>query len=537
MSASIDRVASAGRRSHHPLCAVAAVLIGSFLVGFQTRLFSIGLNDVKGAFGLSFDEGAWLSTAATAPQIFIAPMVVWLAVTFGVRRVLGGPSLLFSVVCLVIPFVRNYEMLVALHVVQGLLLGLFIPATILIILRNLPQPWWLPAIAIYAFRSAFTTNYGVSLVGSYVQSLGWEWLYWQGAVLAPLMGLLAYFGAPKEPISRTVLLGADWGGMLLLGSGLALLYVGLDQGNRLDWQASGLVVATLAGGAALVVSFLLNEFIVKEPWADVKVLLSRNVVLLFMTTALYMVTSLSNSLLIPNFLSAIGGLRPEQMAPLLVDYVALPLFLLTIVAVIFLRRFDARIALTIGLTAFALAAWVATGLTSQWRLEDFIPIAVLQSIGHGFTFIAIIIFAFSNLNSAKAVAFAAYIQVLRLGSAEAGLAVVNTWLRVREQIHSNYLVQHIAMGDASVVLRLAQLKNRFMPANAGLSSMRGVSSLATSVQKEANVLAYIDGFWLAFIAALLALVLVALMKAPPPGPFTPKKRTRRVSLGRRASDM
>jgi DHA2 family multidrug resistance protein len=526
---SIDRVASTGRPSHHPLCAVAAVLIGSFLVGFQTRLFSIGLNDVKGSFGLSFDEGAWLSTAATAPQIFIAPMVVWLAVTFGVRRVLCVPSLIFSAVCSLIPFVRNYEMLITLHIVQGLLLGLFIPATILVILRNLPQPWWLPAIAIYAFRSAFTTNYGVSLVGSYVQSFGWEWLYWQGAVLAPLMGLLAYFGTPREPVSRTVLLGADWGGMLLLGSGLALIYLGLDQGNRLDWEASGLVVATLVGGAALVIVFLINEAVVAEPWANAKVLLSRNVILLFVTTALYMVTSLSNSLLIPNFLSSIGGLRPEQLSPLLVDYVALPLFLLTIVAVIFLRRFDARIALTIGLTAFALAAWAATGLTSQWRLEDFIPIAVLQSIGHGFTFIAIIIFAFSNLNPAKAVAFAAYIQVLRLGSAELGLAIINTWLRIREQIHSNYLGQHIVMGDASVVQRLAELKAHFSPAGAGLSSIRGVSALASSVQKEANILAYIDGFWLTFFAALLGLLLVALMTAPPPGPFTPQKAIRMAS--------
>jgi hypothetical protein len=45
--------------------------------------------------------------------------------------------------------------------------------------------------------------------------------------------------------------------------------------------------------------------------------------------------------------------------------------------------------------------------------------------------------------------------------------------------------------------------------------------LTALVQREANVLAYIDGFWLTFWIAMIALGLVALMSRAPPGPFTP----------------
>ncbi|MCD9908410.1 arabinose ABC transporter permease, partial [Bradyrhizobium japonicum] len=54
---------SRGGIAPQPLFAVAAVLLGSFLANFDSRLTTVGLPDLRGAFSLSFDEGAWLSTA------------------------------------------------------------------------------------------------------------------------------------------------------------------------------------------------------------------------------------------------------------------------------------------------------------------------------------------------------------------------------------------------------------------------------------------------------------------------------------------
>jgi DHA2 family multidrug resistance protein len=163
---------------YRPLYAVAAVLLGPFIVGFHSRFFAIGLADIKGALGLSFDEGAWLNTAGTASQIMIAPAVAWLASTVVIRRLFVIPTLLYTIVSLAIPLARTYDLLLALHIVHGLCLGIFVPATMMVNLRNLPPRWWLPAVALYAFRLAFTANAGISLVGMYVQTLGWEWVYW-----------------------------------------------------------------------------------------------------------------------------------------------------------------------------------------------------------------------------------------------------------------------------------------------------------------------------------------------------------------------
>jgi DHA2 family multidrug resistance protein len=95
------------------------------------------------------------------------------------------------------------------------------------------------------------------------------------ALLAPLIALCAYLGAaPSEPINYDLLRRADWGGMLLFGAGLTLLYAGLDQGNRLDWLSSSTVLALLCGGAVLIAAFLVNEAVVPEPWAQASVIFS-----------------------------------------------------------------------------------------------------------------------------------------------------------------------------------------------------------------------------------------------------------------------
>src|ERR1700738_5055926 len=171
-----------------PLFAVAAVLLCSFLANFDSRLTSVGLPDLRGAFSLGFDEGAWLSTASIGSQIFIAPAVAWLATAFGLRRVLGIPSLVYALISLVIPFVRDYPALIALSIAHGLLLGTFVPATLMIVFRNLPIKWWLPAIAIYSIRVGFALDTGTSLVGFYVDHWGWQWLYWQGGGGGPRAG-------------------------------------------------------------------------------------------------------------------------------------------------------------------------------------------------------------------------------------------------------------------------------------------------------------------------------------------------------------
>jgi len=93
----------------------------------------------------------------------------------------------------------------------------------------------------------------------------------------PATGLFVYLGTPGEKVNFELLEDADWGGMLLLGFGMAMIYSGLDQANRLNWFESGIMWQCFQREAFLTLIFFVNETIVRRPWAHANVLFSRNV--------------------------------------------------------------------------------------------------------------------------------------------------------------------------------------------------------------------------------------------------------------------
>lgn len=509
-----------GRLTHHPILAVSAVLLGPFMVGFHSRLFGIGMVDLRGAFGLGVDEAAWLNTLATAPQIVLAPSVAWLSAAFGIRRVMVVPALLYGAISLAIPLTRDFDILAILHVIHGALLGIFVPATLIIIFRNLPVKWWISAIAIYAFRGAFTANAGTALLDFYVQHLGWQWLFWQDVILAPIMAALAFFGAPRESINRDLIQRADWGGMLLLGTGLALLFMGADQGNRLDWFESGFVVTSVWGGTFLVLAFVINEEIVKHPWAGIGTIGVRDIVLLFAIALLYLISGLSNTTLIPNYLTTVAQLRPEQIGATLLYWSCIPLIIMTPVVVWALHRTDGRLLLLVGLCCFAWAALLGTGLTSEWNGDSFQTMCVLQGAGHILTFLPIIVLIVANGDPKRAIALTAYIQVIRLLGTETAQALMTTYIREGEQLHSYLAGLSLQKGSETVVSALAAMTQKLAGAGLSTSQARAVSVLSQQVQKQAYVLSYIDAFGLTFGCAVIAIIILVFVGKAPRGPLT-----------------
>ena len=71
----------------------------------------------------------------------------------------------------------------------------------MIIFRNLPIKWWLPAISIYSIRVGFALDIH-SLVGFYVDHLGWQWLYCRRADSAA-DGLMIYLARPMNLLTAT----------------------------------------------------------------------------------------------------------------------------------------------------------------------------------------------------------------------------------------------------------------------------------------------------------------------------------------------
>ena len=236
-----------GPAARCPLVGVAAVLVGAFISTLNVRITTHGLADIRGALGLGFDEGSWVSTVFSAAQMVVTPAAAWMGTVLErpARPAVDRRDLRrdFS---LLPPFAHDYDTLIALQFVRGLAVGAFIPAALGFVLRSLAPQWWIWGIAAYAFRFVFSQNIGSALEGWYSETgaLGMDLLAERGADAGDDAARRRRDAAPAGR-PRLCCAGPIGPASSYAGIGFGLIYAGLDQGNRLDWLNSGVVTGLL----------------------------------------------------------------------------------------------------------------------------------------------------------------------------------------------------------------------------------------------------------------------------------------------------
>jgi DHA2 family multidrug resistance protein len=194
-----------------------------------------------------------------------------------------------------------------------------------------------------------------------------------------------------------------------------------------------------------------------------------------------------------------------------------------------LRRTDARLVACIGLLFISAAClMVGYNLTPDWGSDQFLPSQLLQAVGQSFALSAIVFFAVLHLRPQDALTFGAAVQTARLMGGEIGTAFIVTLTRVRGQVASNLIGQHVQIGDSQALQRMqaygAATSRVFDP---GSAAGRGIGVMGSVIRSMASTQAVIDGFIAVGFFSAIAVLLLVLHKSAPAGPasarplFTP----------------
>jgi len=509
----------------HPLIGVCGVLLGASIATCTGRLISVGLMDLRGALHLGADEASWIGTAFNASMMFIGPFSVYLGGLLGARRVLLACAGIFTAISVALPFAPNLPVLLALLVVAGLTAGTFYPLTLSFVLRNLPMRYVLLGIAMYAMDILVTTTFATSLEAWLTDRLSWRWIFWNGAALTPLMMILVYFGIPWQPLPKPKegQPKPNWRGFLYASLGFSLLYVALDQGQRLDWLNSGTIVGLIASGAFLLLATAVRRLRMPNPLINFAFLARRNTLLLGAILIFFRFVMLATVVAIPSYLGSVKGYLPLQTGPVLLE-VALAQALCGLIAVYLLKYVDARLIVTAGFALVALACLMNAALSSAWSGASFRPSQAVMAIGLALAFngmVGAIILEVINTGALTrpidVLTFAGYFQTLRLLGGEAGVAFMQHFISAREQFHSNSLGLAVQLGQGATSRRLLALTAGMASRAPGLATAAGRAAeiLGLQVRQQAFTLAITDSFLLIAWAAVCCLVVVASMRRVP----------------------
>jgi DHA2 family multidrug resistance protein len=496
------------------------VFLGAGIATLNGRLISVALPDLRGALGFGVDEASWIPTAYSMGLMFIGPFSVYLGGLLGPRRVLLYTATIFIFCSLLLPFSPNLQVMLCLQVMSGLASGTFYPLALTYALRALPPRYVIYAIGVYAIDILGATSIGTSLAAWYTEHLSWHWVFWQNALLTPLMMLCIYLAIPRQPERQGPKPAISWRGFLYGSLGLSLLYGALDQGERLDWLNSGVIVGLLVTGVFLLGVTVVRRWLSPNPLVNPIFVVNRNTMILAACLFAFRFVLLAIAFLLPAVLAVNQHYRPLETGRVLL-WLAGPLVLMGYIAARLLRRFDNRLVLASGFTVLAIACLMNAQLTSAWAGDNFFVTQIVIGFGLALAFTALVGSFIQNVfdsgalsNPINVLTYSAFIHTVRLFGGEAGTALMQRLVSVREQYHSNMIGLHIDAGHWLTVERVRALAQVLLPNSAGAeeAQARAALTLGGQVKLQAYALAYSDGYAAIAFVAVLAIILIACMK-------------------------
>ena len=503
------------------LIGVGAVLLGTLTSLLNSRLTDIGLADIRGALGVGMDEASWLTTAYVVAEVAAIPSAVWLrGLLSPARGVLIG-ALIFTVASFLAPFSPNLQVLIAMQAIRGLSAGILMPMAYAVVMRHMPQPLRLYALSFYALVSSMTPAVAASIEGWVMLHLSWEYLFWINVIPGSLTLLAGAYGLANDPIRFLRFRRHDGFGLLALSLGLAALVTALDQGNRLDWLGSGLIVGLLAAAGFLLAVYLVHALRHPDPVVSPRLLARDNIGLSLLVMFVMRIGLMSSAWLIPQYLIRIQGFRALESGTVF-WVAALPQILLTPVVAWLVYRLDPRNLVAFGLLLFAAGTLMLTDLTHLWTGEQLLPALLVQSLAAPFIAVPLMVLMTEEITIREIPWIASLVHITRTVASAVGLALVATFTRKQEQLHSALLGLNVESGSALVQNRIdttaatlaAQIPD---PARA---ADQATVMLAATVQREAFVLAYADMFLVLGVAlAVTALATLFMYRPKLPGRF------------------
>jgi len=413
--------------------------------------------------------------------------------------------------------------LIVLLVIAGLSSGTFYPLTISFALLNIPLRYLALTLGVYATCIEGAVNFAPSLYGFYREHLSWTWMFWTSALVTPVIAACAYYGipAPRRPAPSGP--KPSFRGFLYLSAGLSLLFVALDQGQRLDWWRSGVFTALMASGTFLLSCAILRRMRAPNPLVDLPYLRQWNTIGPAFALFAFRFVLLATAFVIPQSL-AVRGLDAAQFGPAVLWTAAPEMFLAVFAAHLLNKGLDSRLLMALGFATIAAACLVNAEFTSAWAAENYFRTELLMAVGQSFAFVGLVstfilqAFFSGGLDSPyRVLTFSAFLHGVRIFGGQVGTTLMGHFIAEQEKVHSYLVGLHVQPGgwitEHTVGLVTAGLAGR-STGTAGAAG-RAVGLVAGNVRLQAYSLTFIDAFHLIAWTSVATLILIATLRRFP----------------------
>jgi MFS transporter, DHA2 family, multidrug resistance protein len=482
------------------------VQVSTLTFGIAITSTTVVVPQIRGALSLTHDEGAWIITLFLAATAVATPLTGWLAGKLGWRRLMVATLTGFTLSSLACGLAGSFEALLLARVAQGLFGAPLMPLGQGMLLATFPRHMHPLVLMLWGTGAVFGPTLGPILGGVIAESLNWRWAFLSMVPIGALTTALAAFALGDQERGTARRLGMT--GFIALAVCMASAQLMMDRGHHLDWFDSPEITIELVLAVTGGLVFIANTAWSRMPFLDPRMFRDWNFCVGLLVVFLMGAMSYTLIVLFPPLLQDLRH-YPESTIGYLMSARGLGNFL-SFGVVVWATRYNARLALAVGLLLQAFAVWKMTTFNINVSDFDIYWTNLVQGFGFGLAYTPMTVLAFSTLPAPLVVQGSAVFNLLRnFGSS---LFISLSILVLVRSTAENYAGLATAVSSVDIALNFSKLAD-------GLASdsARSLTALRDEIQRQAAIGGYLNAFMMSALAAAVALPLAWLFRVPKRG--------------------
>ncbi len=477
------------------------VQVSTLSFGMAVTSTNVVVPQIRGALSLTHEEGAWIVTLFLVATAVGTALTGWLAGKLGWRRFMVMSLAGFTLSSLACGLSDSLEALLLARVAQGLFSAPLMPMGQGMLLAVFPRHMHALVLMLWGTGAVMGPTLGPILGGVMSESLNWRWAFLAMVPINALCTVLAFFALGDQERGTAGRLGMVGFVALALCMGSAQLM--LDRGHQLDWfdspEISLELIVAVAGGLV----FIANTVWSRHPFLDPRLFRDWNFCVGLFVVFLMGAMSYTLIVLFPPLLQDLRH-YPDSTIGYLVSARGLGNFL-SFGVVVWATRYNARLALTVGLLLQAWAVWQMTTFNVNVSDFDIYWTNMVQGFGFGLAYTPMTVLAFATLPPSLLVQGSAVFNLLRnFGSS---LFISLSVLVLVRTTAENYAGLTAAVSSLDIARKFSRLA-----AHLATSDARSLTALQDEILRQASIGGYLNAFALSALAAAVALPLVWMFR-------------------------
>jgi len=478
------------------------VIMAVMLHTIDSTIANVALPHMRGELSATVDQISWVITGYIVAAAIATPCVAWVSERYGVKRVLLGAVLIFTVSSMLCGLAMSLGDLVMYRVLQGSSGAALMPLGQTILLSTFEKDDYPKAMGLFGFGIMFGPIIAPTLGGYIIELSNWRWVFFINLPIGILSAVGIWVLVKETTLVKEVRFDG-WGYMTLVIA-IGCFQLMMDRGHGEDWFQSEEIILWLIASALGFYFYTVRTATAKSPLFKRQLFTDRNFVIGNVLFFAIMGNMVATMVLLPTLLQSVMG-YPVVHAGLLLAPRGVGMMLAMVIAPRLAGRVHPKLLSAIGLAIATYALWDQSHISIYFTDIDFVRTGFWHGFGLGLVFGQLGAMCFATVPDELRLEGSSLFNITRNVGASVCASISMTLLARNMQINTATLGESVTPLRQTLELAPFSLQD-------GVVDPATLSMLSGTVAKQAAFLAYGSNFFLLAALCFFSIFLLAFLK-------------------------